>query len=56
MDNRQTTERMDLRKRRLRYEGVFALLIIAVCVITVLNINIGSVRFRCVEDKNEGLE
>lgn len=43
MDNKQTTERIDLRKRRLRYEGVFALLIIAVCVITILNINIGSV-------------
>lgn len=43
MDNKQTTERIDLRKRRLRYEGVFALLIITVCVITILNINIGSV-------------
>ena len=30
-------------KRRLRYEVVFGLLLIALCVITILNINIGSV-------------
>ena len=33
----------DLLKRRLRCETVFVLLILAFCVITVLNINIGSV-------------
>ena len=33
----------DVFKRRLRYETVFVLLIAAFCVITVLNINIGSV-------------
>ena len=37
------TDAYDVLKRRLRYETVFVLLIIAFCVITVLNINIGSV-------------
>ena len=37
------TDSYDILKRRLRYETVFVLLIAAFCVITVLNINIGSV-------------
>ena len=37
------TDAYDVLKRRLRYETVFVLLIIAFCVITVMNINIGSV-------------
>ncbi len=34
----------DIVKRRLRYETVFVLLIAAFCIITILNINIGSVQ------------
>ena len=43
MNNNPKTDAYDVLKRRLRYETVFVLLIIAFCVITVLNINIGSV-------------
>ena len=43
MSKDRQTDAYDVLKRRLRYETVFVLLIIAFCVITVLNINIGSV-------------
>ncbi|MBP5749653.1 MAG: iron chelate uptake ABC transporter family permease subunit, partial [Firmicutes bacterium] len=43
MSKNAQTDAYDVLKRRLRYESVFVLLLIAFCVITVLNINIGSV-------------
>ena len=43
MNKNPQTDAYDVLKRRLRYETVFVLLIVAFCVITVLNINIGSV-------------